>query len=169
MLKKSLSILLVLVLLTIALPTMAEAVFDGNPQLMYDAIRWNLNLPKQTMLVSAQEYLCKMSKEVQVHTLLLEVSVTPDLEMMRGNAARIVLIDLDSGSMIDYASFDGDVMWPDGELTDKNTALHLLFNCYWAYLDGYNPNIVSEHEILCPISDADVAAINDALKEVFIR
>lgn len=166
---KLLLILVLALMLTHCAPSLAEPAFSGNTQLIYDAIRWNLNLPKQTMLVSAQEYLCKMSKEVQVHTLLLEVSVTPDLEMMRGNAARIVLIDLDSGSMIDYASFDGDVMWPDGELTDKNTALHLLFNCYWAYLDGYNPNIFSEHEILFPISDADVAAINDALKEVFIR
>lgn len=167
--KKIILPILLITLLTVSIPCFAETSFDGNTQLIFDAIRWNLNLPKQAMLVSAQEYLCKMGPDVQVHTLLMEVSVTPDLEMLHGGAARIILIDLDTGSVIDYANFNGNVVWPDGEITDKDTALHLLFNCYWSYLEGYNSNIVSDSEIIFPVSEADIAAINDALREVFIR
>ncbi len=167
--KKLAALLLLAALLATALPSLAEPAFSGNTQLMYDAIRWNLNLPKQSMLVSALEYLCKMGPDVQVHTLLMEVTTTTELEMQYGTAAKIILIDLDTGDIIDYTNFDGSVMWPDGELTDKNTALHLLFNSYWSYLEGYNSNIASDYEIISPISEADIAAINAALSEVFIR
>lgn len=169
MLKKSLSILLVLVLLTIALPTMAEAVFDGNPQLMFDAIRWNLNLPKQTTIVRAEEYSVELSKEVALHALLMEVAVTPEIEMMYGMASKIVVIDLDTGDLLDYKTFDGNVMWPEGEVTDKAEALNLLFNGYWSYLEGYNPIIMTDREEIIPITEADIQAVNDALKAVFIR
>lgn len=169
MLKKLLSILLLLLLLTTALPTMAEAVFEGNPQLMYDAIRWNLNLPKQATIVRAEEYSVELSKAVTLHALLMEVAVTPEMEMMYGMASKIVVIDLDTGDLLDYKTFDGNVMWPEGEVTDKTEALNLLFNGYWSYLEGYNQIIMTDREEIISIPEEDIQAVNDALKAVFIR
>lgn len=167
--KKLLALLLLLAMLLSAAPCTAETAFTGNAQIMYDAIRWNLNLPKQSMLTHAEEYLCKLNKELTLHALLMEATLSPDLEMHYGMGGRLVVIDLDSGEIIDYKTFDGNVMWPDGELTDKHTALHLLYSSYWSYLEGFNENIMSEHEFITPIPDADIEAINAALTEVFIR
>lgn len=169
MMKKFISTLLVLFLLAAALPGMAEEAFTGYTQLMYDAVRWNLNLPKQSTITRAEEYLVKLNKELTLHTLLMEVTLSPELEMQYGFGGRMLVIDLDTGEIIDYKNFDGNVMWPDGELTDKHTALHLLYNCYWAYLEGYNETIMSEHEFITPIAEEEIAAINAALAKVFIR
>jgi hypothetical protein len=169
MLKKSVSVLLLMALLAAALPCMAEGSFTGNAQLMYDAVRWNLNLPKQSMITRAEEYLVKLNKELALHALLMEVTLSPELEMQYGLGGRLLVIDLDTGEMIDYKNFDGNVMWPEGELTDKHTALHLLYNCYWAYLEGYNETIMSEHEFITPVAEEEIAAINAALTKLFIR
>ncbi len=169
MAKKILSLLLLLALLAVSVPSVAEAPFTGNTQLMYDAIRWNLNLPKQSMLTHAEEYLVKLNKEITLRALLMEVTLSPDLEMQYGLGGRLVLIDLDTGDIIDYKYFDGNVMWPEGDITSKYDALHLLYNSYLSYLEGYNETIMNDHEFLTPIAEEDIAAINAALAEVFIR
>jgi len=170
--KRLLTFLTILcLLLTVAFPVQAEsAEMSANAQLLFDTIRWNLNLPKQSMVQHAEEYLFKLSKQITLHTLMAEVSVSEDMEMQYGAGSRIILIDLDTCEVIDYKNFDGNVRWPDtGEVTSKYDALHLLYNAYWSCLDGYNDMLMSEFAILMPLSDEDVAAINAALTEVFIR
>ena len=169
MLKKFLAIFLLLALLTSFGPSLAEASFIGNTQLMYDAIRWNLNLPKQSMLSHAEEYLFKLNKEITLHALLMEVTLSPELEMQYGLGARMIVIDLDTSDIIDYKNYDGNVVWPEGDITSKYDALHLLYNCYWSYLEGYNENIMGEYELITPIAEEEIAAVNAALTEVFIR
>lgn len=169
MLKKILATLLLLALLTASIPGLAEAPLTGNAQLIYDAIRWNLNLPKQSMLIHAEEYLYKLNKEITLHALLIEVSLIPELEMHYGLSGRLMVIDLDTGNIIDCKNFDGNVMWPEGDITSRYDALHLLYSNYWAYLEGYNENIMGEHEFITPVPEEDVAAINAALTDVFVR
>lgn len=70
---------------------------------------------------------------------------------------------------MDYKTFDGNVMWPEGEVTDKTEALNLLFNGYWSYLEGYNQIIMTDREEIISIPEEDIQAVNDALKAVFIR
>lgn len=167
---KCIALLLCLsLLLGAALPCLAEPTLTGNTQLLYDAIRWNLNLPKQSTLVHAEEYLFKLNKDVTLNALLMEVTLSEDLEAMYGMGAKIIVIDLDTGEIIDYKNFDGNVMWPEGEITSKYDALHLLYNCYWSYLEGWNATIMSDHEFITPIAEDDVAAVNAALAEAFIR
>ncbi len=60
--KNKLLFLFLVLLLTFVSPVLAESDLAGNNQLMFDAIRWNLNLPKQSTLVRADEYLVKLSK-----------------------------------------------------------------------------------------------------------
>ncbi len=167
--KRIIASLLLTVLLMCVVTAQAETSFTGNAQYIYDAIRWNLNLPKESMVMHAEEYLFKLNKEITLHALLMEVTLSEDLEMMYGRGGRLVLIDLDTGDIIDYKNFDGNVMWPDGDITSKYDALHLLYNCYVSYLEGYNENIMGEHEFITPIAEEDVAAINAALTEAFIR
>lgn len=169
MTKKILSIFLLFVLLAASVPSIAETSFTGNTQLMYDAIRWNLNLPKESMLTHAEEYLYKITKEITLHVLLMEVTLSPELEMQYGLGGRLLVIDLDTGDIIDYKNFDGNVVWPDGEITSKNDALHLLYNGYWAYLEGHNEFIMGDHELIAPIAEKEIASINAALTKVFIR
>ena len=117
-----------------------------------------------------EEYLLKLTKEITLHTLLVEVTLSEELEMMYGAGARILVIDLDTLECIDYKNFDPDVRWPDeGDVASKYDGLHLLFNSYWSHIDGNNEFIMGEFEIIFPVSEADVTAINDALNAVFIR
>lgn len=162
-------ILSLALLLGAALPCLAEPAFAGSAQLIYDAIRWNVNLPKQSTLLHAEEYLIKLTKEITLHALLMEVTLSDDLEAMYGMGGRIIVIDLDTGEIIDYKNFDGNVMWPEGEITSRYDALHLLYNCYWSYLEGWNATIMSDHEFITPVAEEDVAAINAALTKAFIR
>ena len=152
------------------LPALAETTaLTGNAQLIYDEIRWNVDLPKQAMVVHAEEYLFKLTKEITLHTLMAEVTVNEELEMMYGTGAKVIIIDLDTGDVIDYKNFDGNVTWPEGDITSRSDALHLLFNSYCSCIDGYNDMLMSEFEIIMPLADEEVAAINAALAEVFIR
>lgn len=162
--------LVLLVLMAIAPAGLAEANLSGNSQILHDAVRWNLNLPKQSQVVRAEEYLFKMTKEITLHTLLVEVAVTPELEMQYGFGSKILVVDLDTGLIIDYKNFDGDVRWPDeGEVIAKEDALNLLYNGYWAWLEGYNECIMSMHEFITPFAEEEIAAINASLTEIFIR
>lgn len=165
-------LLVVALILSIMLPlnSLSESALSGNALRVYDAIRWNLNLPKQTMVSHAEEFIGIFLPDTPVHVLLMELTVTPDLEMLYGESSKIVLVDLDSETVIDYATIDMNAMLIDGEVTDKNTVLHLLYQWYWMYLDGTNSSILSEDdEIILPLTDAEITAINDALKAAFVR
>ena len=168
--KKLLFLLMILIMFSSAALATEDATLSGNAQLIHDAIRWNLNLPKQSNVVRAEEYLFKLTKEITLRTLLMEVTLSEELEMMYGKGGKILLLDLDTLEIIDYKNFDSNVRWPDnGDVTSKYDGLHLLYNCYWSYLEGYNENIMSEFEFITPISEDEIAAINAALNAAFVR
>ena len=168
--KKALLFLTFVLVLMLALPAVAESTLTGNNQLMFDAIRWNLNLPKQSTIERADEYLFKLTKQITLRALLMQVTQSEEVDMMYGMGAKIMVIDLDTGDIIDYKNFNGDARWPDsGEFTSKDDALHVLYNCYWSYVEGYNEFIMSMHEFVTPVAQEDIDAINAALSEVFIR
>ncbi|MBR6571598.1 MAG: hypothetical protein IKK75_14210 [Clostridia bacterium] len=163
-------ILAVMMLMSFSLTCLAETALSENARLIYETIRWNVNLPKTAMVQHAEEYLFKLTDEITLHALLMEITISEELEMMYGTGGRIVVIDLDTGEVIDYKNFDGNVLWPvEGEVTSKYDALHLMYNSYWSCLDGYNDRIMSDFEFLTPIPDEEIAAINAALTSCFIR
>jgi len=167
---KALLILVFVFSLVLSVVSLAEPSLSGNAKLIYETIRWNLNLPKQTTVSRAEECIGTFKPDTPIHVLLMEVSVTPDLEMLYGESAKIILIDLDSGYVIDYANYDMNAMLVDGEVTDKNAVLHLLYGWYWMYLDGTNAGILDEDdEIILPVTQTEIDTINDALKTAFIR
>lgn len=168
MMKKLFAVLLCAVMMTGW--CCAETVLPGHAQLAYETIRWDVNLPKTAELVSANEYLFKMTKEITLHALLMEVRLSDDLEAMYGTGGRLMLVDLDSGMVIDYKTYDQNVRWPDsGDVTSTYDALHLLYGSYWGYMDGGNEFIMSEHEFVTPMAEEDVAAVNAALEATFRR
>lgn len=168
--KKIVCLLLLTLLLMLGACGICESPLSGHAQTIFDAIRWNVNLPKQSTLVHAEEYQFRMTKEITLHTLLMEVTLSQELEAIYGMGGRLMLIDLDTGDLIDYKNFDGDVRWPDeGDVTSKYDALHLLYNCYWSYLEGYNEDIMSMHEFITPLAEEEISAVNAALTDAFIR
>ena len=170
MMKKMVLVLVLVCCLLAAGFAQAENTLTGNSQIMFDAVRWNVNLPKQSQIIRADEYLLKMTADITLHTLLMEVSLSEELENIYGMGGRIVLVDLDTGNVIDYKNFDGNVCWPDsGDVTSRYDALHLLYNCYWAFLDGYNENIMDMHEFVFPVSQEELNAVNAELNAVFMR
>lgn len=157
-------------LILFILPCCAESALTGNTLTICEAVRWNPNLAKTAQVLRAEEFLCKMNKELTLHALLMEVSRSDEQEALYGRFSGVMLIDLDTGDIIDYKNFDGNVMWPDGELTDKHDALHLLYNSYISYIEGWNEGImIPDHEFVTPLSDEEIAAINSQLSSIFIR
>ena len=154
----------------LSLPCLAESSLSGNAQLIYETVRWNLNLPKKTKVIQAHELKGTFSRNNPVHVLLMELDVTSELQLFLGYTSKLILIDLDSGYVIDFTNYDYDVVLIDGRVTDKKEVLNLVFGWYWLYLEGTNYSILNEDdEILLPVSEADIAAINDALTAAFVR
>ena len=148
----------------------AENALTAHAQLILDTVRWNNNLPKNAAVLHAEEYLLKMNKHVTLHTLLVEVTAFDETESLYGRQSHLMVIDLDTGNLIDFKNFNGDITWPDGVITSKEDALHLLFNCYISYLEGWNEGLMDfDHEIITPIPEEDIAAINEALKTIFSK
>lgn len=168
--KKIVCLLLLSLFLMLSACALGESALSGHVQTMFEAIRYNLNLPKQSALVHAEEYQFRMTKEITLHALLMEVTLSDELEAIYGMGGRLMLIDLDTGDLIDYKNFDGNVRWPDeGDVTSKYDALHLLYSAYWSYLEGYNEDIMSMHEFITPIAGEDILAVNAALTAAFTR
>ena len=160
-------VLTICMLASCLLPAAAESTLTGNAQIIFETVRANMNLPKNCTVIAADEYLIKHNKELTQHALLVQITQSEDVEMMYGNGSKMLVIDLDTGDVIDYKNFDGNVCWPNGDLTDRYTAQHLLYNCYWSYVDGSNDMVMSEHEFLTPLAEEEIAAINAELALVF--
>lgn len=165
--KRMLSLALALMMLFSA-AAMAEETLSENGKIIFDAVRCDMNLPKDACVLSAHEYLVKLNASVMLNALILKVSTFPLMENFYGNSAGIMVIDLIDGAVIDRLTVDENAMWPDGDITDKNLALNLLFHCYDAYTLGYNPFVMSEFEFLFPLAEDDIAAVNQALSACFL-
>ncbi|MBE5801846.1 MAG: hypothetical protein E7319_06115 [Clostridiales bacterium] len=160
--------LLVALVLSCCFPAMAEsagaASFTGNQQTLFEAVKWNVDFPKNAQILQATEYLCKID-DLQMHLLLAEVTQNENIETLFGKGSRILLIDLESGEIITHTN----CVWPESsDIHSKEDALNMLFSCYFSYLEGYNPFIFADHEITFPLTPEEISAINSELNHYFM-
>jgi hypothetical protein len=129
----------------------------------FETVKWNADFPKDAQLIQAMEYFCKVEGH-QLRLMLLEVTQNENLVNIFGNAARLLLVDLETGETVTYANF-----YETTEVTTKQDALNLLFNHFFSFIEGYNPQIFADHELIFPLSQEEISEVNAALNQHFIR
>lgn len=165
--KRVLAVIIAMILLLGLNISFAEeaSVFNAHQKLLFETVKWNVNLPKDAQILHAEEYICKMTQDIPVRVLLAEITQNPDIEMMYGTSSRLLLIDLETMQVVDHKS----VVWPESsDIATKEEALNMLFSCYDSYLQGYNEFIYADHEIVTPVAEDEIAAINEALNHYFL-
>lgn len=157
------SLLITVLLMTAALP--ACAVSDQDlPELLFETVKWSVDFPKDAQIVKATEFLCKVG-DFQLHLLLAEVTQHEETNNMYGTSSRILLIDLDTGSIINYKN----IVWPEEfSIATREDALFVIFAGYDSYMLGYSPFIFAEHEITFPLAQEVIDDINARLAEHFL-
>ena len=163
-LTRSLCLLLLMILLPVFV--IAETTdFTDNPILVFEAIKWSNDFPKNAQVTNAIEYLGKID-EYQVHLLLVQATQSDMAKAHYGTSAELMLIDLDSDTVITCTN----VVWPEtSEITSKEDLLNMLFSCWDSYLLGYNPHVYFDAEIIMPLNADEIAAINAALSAYFTK
>lgn len=161
--RKLISLLVITLLVCSCLCASAEGL-TGHAAPLFETVKWAPEFPKNAQILRAEEFLCKMTDDQQVHVLLAEVTQNPDIEMMYGASSRLLLIDLDTMEVIHYKNFVEHL----GDITTHEEALRSLFNHYWSYVDGANTFIYADHEIVFPVSEEDITAVNAALNAYFL-
>lgn len=166
---KPLALLLAILLFLSPICALAQAApaddFNDNQSALFEAVCWNMDFPKNAQIQEAIEYLCK-TDGIQVHLLLARVSQNPDIFNMYGNQSELMLIDLESDTVITYAN----CTWPENaQITDKDILLNVLFSHWDSYTLGYNPFVYMDSEIVFPVSAEEIAAVNAALTERFVK
>jgi len=163
--RRFLSLMLALLLL---LPTFAIAESTGftqNQTLVFEAIKWSNDFPKNAQVLQATEYLCKID-DMQLHLLLVQATQNETVFSIQDNGSTLMLIDLDSDTTITYTN----CVWPESsEIATKEDALNMLFSCWDSYTRGYNPSIFADHEITFPLSAEEIQGINAALAATFTK
>lgn len=130
----------------------------------YEAVKWNVDFPKNAQILQAMEYFCKAEGH-PLRLMLLELTQNEHIENLFGNAARLLLIDLETGESITYANFT----FPEGSSApSKQETLHILFNHFVSYVEGYNPQIYADHELIFPLTPEEISAVNAALSQHFM-
>ena len=157
------SLLITLLLVVTVLP--ACAVSDQDlPELLFETVKWSVDFPKDAQIVNATEFLCKV-EDFQLHLLLAEVSQHEEVNNMYGSSSRILVIDLDTGSVINYKN----MVWPEEfNIATREDALYIIFAGYDSYLLGYNPFIFADHEITFPMAQEVIDDINARLTQHFL-
>ena len=166
---KPLALTLAILLFLSLICALAQAApaddFNDNQSALFEAVCWNVDFPKNAQIQEAIEYLCK-TDGIQVHLLLARVSKNPDIFNIYGNQSKLMLIDLESDTVITYAN----CTWPENaQITDKDILLNVLFSHWDSYTLGYNPFVYMDSEIVFPVNAEEIAAVNAALTERFIK
>ena len=158
----------ILLSLLLLLPTLSLAEttgFSDHQTLIFEAIKWSNDFPKNAQVTNAIEYLGKID-EYQVHLLLVQATQSDMAKAHYGTSAELILMDLDSDTVITCTN----VVWPEtSEITSKEDLLNMLFSCWDSYLLGYNPHVYFDAEIIMPLNADEIAAINAALSAYFTK
>ena len=167
-------IALLLAILLFAVPALAaecactcgaDAGLTGNTALIFNAVKNCQDMPKSARVISAQDFICKMSDTTTARYLLIHVSQTEFNANHFGTCSQIILVNMDTEETWTYANVDMNA-FPD--VIQPENAHIALFNSYDSYLQGYNDFIWwADGEIVTPVSDADIEAINSALDSHF--
>lgn len=143
----------------------APEALNRNQQAVYEAVKYCNDLPKNAQVLRAMEYMCKVEGE-QLRLLLIETTQNPDLIAMFGRCAGIMLVDQDEGKVITYSN----CVWPEEyNIQSREDALNMVFSCYLSHVEGYNPIIFADHEMTYPLTEEEMAAVNEALVQHFSR
>jgi len=162
--KKCLSLILVLLLLPALSLAEAPSLTPAQNQ-AFEAVKWNMDFPKDAQVVQAFEYLCKAEGH-SLRLLLMEVTQNPQIESLMGQSSRLLLKDLQTDTVITYSN----ILWPESsQIASYEDALHMIFSCFDSYLSGYHPHLYADHEMIFPLTDEDLEAVNAALRAHFLK
>lgn len=142
----------------------AEESFNARQQLVFDTVKYCNDVPKQAQITGACEYYCKV-EGYPLRALIIGVRQTEHIANHFGLAARVILLDTDTGEVVTYTTFRE----PMGEVTSASDALHLLFNHVISLTMDQAEQIYADHEMLFWLSIEEVRAVNDALTQHFTR
>lgn len=158
-------LLLTLLLLLPAFSLAQTAAFTDHQTRIYETIKWSNDFPKNAQVTNAIEYLGKID-EYQVHLLLVQATQSDMANAYYGNSAGLMLIDLDSDTVITCTN----IVWPEtSDITSKEDLLNMLFSCWDSYVLGYNPYVYFDAEITMPLKAEEIDTINAALSAYFTK
>lgn len=161
--KKLLAIITAFLVLLTSSALCETAALGDTAQLVLDTVKWSTAFPKDAQVVQACEYFCKVEGQ-QLRVVLAEVTQQELLLNILGGSGRLLLIDMDSDLVLTHQNFTE----PDySNIATHEDALKLLFNSYFSYVAYGAEFIYSDAEMLFPISDDEIAAINNALTAYF--
>ncbi|MBQ8653877.1 MAG: hypothetical protein IJ507_02975 [Clostridia bacterium] len=137
---------------------------SGYPLTVFEAVRWCVDFPKDSQVLSAAEYVCKLGGQ-PVHALLIHASQSQFVSDHFGTAAGLMVLDLDTGMLITHTNF----IFPEnaGETMTRDEALHMLFASFDSHVSFGTEIIVTDSEIVTPLDASDISAINAALYQHF--
>ena len=127
----------------------------------YEAVKWNVDFPKNAQILQAMEYFCKLEGH-QLRLMLLVVTQNETVESIYGNSARLMLVDLESGETVTYSNFQETM-----EVTTNQDALNVLFNHFCSYIEFQPSQIYADHELIFPLSQEEITEVNAALTHHF--
>lgn len=160
--KKKLLIILFAAMLFICSATAETTDLTLLQRNAYEAVKWNVDFPKNAQIVQAMEYFCKIEGH-QLRLMLLEVTQNEMIESIYGNSARLLLVDLETGDTVTYANFHEAM-----EVTTKQDAMNVLFNHYFSYIESNASQIYADHELIFPLIQEEISEVNAALLRHFM-
>lgn len=164
--KKFFALLLAL-LLCLTSAAFAEETLSGGALTVYETVKWAQDMPKTARVISAQDFICKMSDSCTAHYMLIYVTQTEFNAMHFGNSSQLILLNMDTNEVWTYTNVDMN-NFPE-TITPENAHI-ALFNSYDSYTQGYNDFIWwADGEIVTHMSEEDIAAVNAALEAHFVR
>ena len=167
--KRKLLILFLSLLMLLPAFSLAESAGDealsGSALSVYEAVKYCTALPKDAQVLSAAEYYCKV-EGYPLRLLLIEATQTPIIEEFMGKSARLLVLDTDTGESVNCLN----VVWSESpDIADRQDALNRLYSGFLSYAEGVNEWVYADHEMLFPLSDAQIAGVNAALTSHFAR
>lgn len=144
-----------------------ENSLSGNAALIFETVKFCQDMPKTARVISAQDFICKMSDSVTAHYMLIHVTQTEFNTNHFGYCSQIILLNMDTDEVWTYMNTDLSMI---PETIAPENAHIALFNSFDSYVQGYNDFIWwADGEIVTPISSEDIAVINSALDHHFAR
>ena len=162
--KKFLSLLLLIMMLLPCLCAQAEGpAFNQRQQMLFDAVRYCNDLPKDSQVISAMEYFCKVEGQ-QLRLMLMNCTQTEHIANHFGIASTLVLLDTETGDVISYTNH---VPYEGHPVASKLDAMNLVFSAYSSYVSFGAEQICTDSELCFPLSAEELNVVNQALRAYF--
>ena len=165
--RKTMAVILCMVLLLTAGVSLAEEpAFEGNQALVFETMKWCLDIPKDARALHAMEYENTIEGQA-VHVLLIHITQNEAISRLYGNSACIVMVDLDTMDVYTYAN----LTYPEsGEIASKEDALKITFACYDSIIQGINEGMWGgPDEKYTELTAEELEAVNQALMAHFVQ